>query len=197
MLFQKPAWNIAGIILPVVLWFSPSAASAQSGDTEAGEVAVLTGGTLSGIGAQPLVTGSAAITFSRYGMALLEMSFMPMGQHTIQSWPARSAVDRSYTYDFGFNFHIRIPVKEHWAPYALIGPGLLWNLFRQETVDSRGVVVVRDLEQVNGALHAGAGLRYYIGKNWGLRPELKFTVSKQTYTQLTLGVFYVTGPNWP
>jgi hypothetical protein len=159
-------------------------------------VAVLGGG-IFGIGAQPAVTGSAGTAISRYGMILLEASFMPFGQSTIQPWPDRSTVNRSYVYDVGVNFHVRIPVGERWAPYGIVGTGLLWDLVRQHTVNFRDVAVVNHYNQFNGAFHTGAGLRFYIRQSWGIRPEVKVIVSKKIYTQVTMGIFYVTPPNWP
>ena len=184
------------VYFAALCWLAPAAAFAQSGETEVGEVSALGGG-MFGAGSHPAVTGSAGTAISRYGMILLNVSFMPLGQHTIQNWPEPSTVNRSFLYDFGLDVHIRIPVKERWAPYGIAGAGLLWNTVRQNSVDSQGMAVMHHYSQVNGALHTGAGLRYYIGNNWGIRPEVKVIVSKQTYTQLLLGIFYVTPPNWP
>lgn len=184
------------LLRSAILLAAPLAAFAQAGETDAGEVAALGGGTF-GIGAQPAVAGSAGTSFSRHGMALLETTYMPMGNYTIQSWPDRSTVKRSYVFDFGFDIHIRIPVGKRWEPYGIAGAGLLWNIVRQNDVDAHGVQVVRQWDQFNGALHTGAGVRYYIGENWGIRPQFKVIVSKQVYSQLMVGVFYVTPPDWP
>jgi hypothetical protein len=178
------------------LWNAP-AAFGQSADSSAGEVAVLGGVTLGGTGARPTVTGGAGVAFSRYGMALVETTFLPLGDHTIQNWPGRDTVRRSDLLDFAVNFHVRIPVTPHLAPYGIVGTGLLWNLFRQDTFTPTGVPFTRHFNQFNGALNTGGGLRYYIGDNWGIRPEVKVTVSKHTYTTIAFGIFYVTPPNWP
>jgi hypothetical protein len=122
---------------------------------------------------------------------------MPLSSHTIQGWPERTTVSRSYLIDFGIDFHIRIPVKERFAPYAIAGTGLLWNMVRQETVDANRIPVVRHYNQFNAALHTGGGVRYYINENWGIRPELRVIVSKQVYTTFSMGVFYVLPSNWP
>src|SRR5581483_6477378 len=98
---------------------------------------------------------------------------------------------------FGADVHIRIPIKEHWAPYAILGTGGLWNTVRQHTVDSNGFTILKAYDQFNGALHTGGGVRYYVGQNWGIRPEVKVIVSKQVYTLFTVGIFYVTPPDWP
>jgi len=191
------AW--AASILIIVAWgFDASGAHAQSGEADIGEVAgsagVASGG---GIGAQAFVSGGVGLAFSRYGMGLIETSFLPLGQQTIQPWPAPFTVNHSYLLDFAFNIHIRIPVKHRWAPYAIVGTGLLWDLVQQRTTDSTGVTTVRGYNQFNGVLNTGGGLRYYFGQKWGIRPEVKVLVSKQVYTCVSVGVFYVIPANWP
>jgi hypothetical protein len=150
-----------------------------------------------GSGTQAAATGSAGVAFSRYGMALVDTLFMPLGSRTIQNWPDRATVNRSYLLDFGLDFHIRFHPDGRWSPYAIAGTGLLWNLIRQDTFIHNDVPLVRHFNQFNGALHTGGGMRYYIGENWGIRPEFKVIVSKHTYTLMSVGVFYVTPPNWP
>jgi hypothetical protein len=195
MLIHKLISYTAVTVLAGVWWIAPPDAFAQS-ETDVGEVAALGGGSL-GTGANPVVMGSAGIAFSRYGMALFDLSFMPLGQHTIQPWPARSTVTRSYLYDFGVDFHVRVPVGERWAPYGIVGTGLLWNIIHQDTVDSYGLALGKRFYQFNGALHTGGGVRYYVRKGWGIRSEVRVVVSKEVYTQLLAGIFYVTPSTWP
>jgi hypothetical protein len=171
-------------------------ASAQSGETETGEVTAF-GGVGFGAGTQPVGGGSAGVSFSRYGMALIEASFMPMGKYTIQPWPAQSAVQRSFLYDFALDFHVRIPVKARWEPYAILGSSVLWNQLSASGENRRGDAVVNHYNQVNASFNTGAGVRYFVGKNWGLRPEVKVIISKQIYTRVSMGIFYVTPPDWP
>src|SRR5882757_920566 len=109
MFTRNFAYRLAGILLAAACGLTQPVASAQSGATEAGEVAGL-GGIAFGVGTQPAVTGSTGVALSRYAMALLDTSFLPLGRHTIQPWPDKSTVDKSYLFDFGVDFHIRIPV---------------------------------------------------------------------------------------
>ena len=83
----------AGTILAVFCAIGLRVASAQAGGLEQGELAVF-GGAGMGAGTHGAVGGSAGLAFSRYGMGLFEFSFMPMGNHTIQPWPAPSALPR-------------------------------------------------------------------------------------------------------
>jgi len=191
-------WRAPEIVLSTALAFLPAVASAQRPEGDSGEISAIggiAGG--SGLGVQPTVAGSAGYAFSKWGMALFDTSFIPMGNHTIQSWPAPADVRRSWTLDFGMDIHIRIPVKARWEPYGIAGAGCLWNSLRANAVDLNGLAVERHFSQVNGALHTGGGFRYYVRESWGIRSEVKVIVSKQIYTQMLMGVFYVTPPNWP
>jgi hypothetical protein len=186
------------MILAVLWVLGNTNAFAQAGEEDVGEVAALGGVAFGGAsGTQPTVTGGAGLAFSRHGMVIVDTMFMPLGNRTIQNWPLRDTVNRSYLLDFGLDFHVRFPIGHRWAPYAIAGTGLLWNLIRQDTVTPHGVPLVRHFDQFNGALHTGGGLRYYITDNWGIRPEVKVIVSKHTYTSIAMGIFWVAPTNWP
>jgi hypothetical protein len=189
--------GLASAILLAVCWAAATPfASAQAGDRESGELAVL-GGVSWGAGTQAAVSGSAGAAFSRYGMALFDFSFMPMGNHTIQPWPAPASVQRSHLYDFAVDFHVRVPIGNRWEPYGIVGTGLLWNSLNQSSTNAQGVSVIRHYDQFNGALHTGGGVRYFVGRNWGVRSEFKVIVSKDVYTRLSLGCFFVLPSDWP
>jgi hypothetical protein len=194
MSLKKFLCNATAIIVVALGAASPNA-SAQAGDVDVGEFSGFGGGFF-GAGAHGTVGGSAGIAFSRYAMAFIDTTYMPLGQNTIQPWPAKSTVSQSHLYDFAVDFHFRVPVKERWAPYAIMGAPLLLNSLRQDTVDARGNPVTYNYKQLNGGFHTGAGLRYYVGNNWGIRPEVKVIVSRQTYVLFTIGVFWVTPASW-
>lgn len=184
------AWTAARI-LPVVFLTAPAGLIAQAGHHEDGELSIFGGGVF-GAGSHGAVGGSAGAAITRWGMLLLEGSYMPLGQHTIQPWPAESTVLRSHLWDIAVDLHLRIPVNERWEPYAILGTGLLWDTLRQQTTDARGTPLTRNYDQFNGVFHTGGGVRYFIGKNWGIRPEVKAIVTRQTYTRMSVGIFYVT-----
>ena len=187
---------VTGVFLAAAWTLAIPSATAQSGDSESGEIAAFAGVGFTGA-SHAAFGGSAGMYFSRHGMALLEASFMPMGTTTIQPWPAPATVRSSHLYDFAVDFHIRVPVRERWEPYAIVGAAVLWNTVSQNSADSNGVAVVHHYDQFNGALHTGGGLRYFVAKNWGIRPEVKVIVSKSIYTRISMGIFYVTPPDWP
>jgi hypothetical protein len=196
MVTNRLACHAAAVLLAAFWCGAPPRLSAQAGQYDVGEVAALGGGVF-GVETHGSATGSAGVAFSRYGMALFDTSYIPMGNRTIQFWPDPSTVNHSFTIDFGFDVHIRVPIKHRWEPYGIAGVGALWNMLRQDTFDRRGNPIVRHFDQWNGALHTGGGLRYFIGQNWGIRPECRVIVSKDVYTQLMVGIFYVTPPDWP
>jgi hypothetical protein len=183
-------------LIAAICLCSPPILLAQSNDTDGGEVAAFAGGVF-GLGTHGTVGGSAGAAISRYALALFEGSYTPLGSNTIQPWPEKSTVARSHLTDFDVCFHIRVPLKERWAPYGILGVGLLWNGLRQESLDSHGYQVSYHWNQFNAGFLTGAGVRYFVGENWGIRPEFKVIISKQTFTQVSMGVFYVVPSNWP
>lgn len=187
-----------GAALAMVLFAAPSGALGQAGQTGIGEFDAFVGGTF-GAGAHVAGGGSAGVAISHHGLLMFETSFTPLGNHTIQSWPAQSLVQRSRLWDFALDMNIRIPVKNRWEPYAIVGSGLLWNTIRTQTVNPYGAAVITGYSQFNGVFHTGGGLRYFIGHNWGIRPEVKAIITQHTYTRVSIGIFYVTPaePEWP
>lgn len=185
------------MLLATICACLPISLAAQPSETEGGEVSAFTGG-IFGLGSHPTFGGSAGGVVSKYALALFEGSYTPLGQYTIQPWPARSTVARSHLTDFNISLHIRVPIKgSRWSPYGIAGVGLLWDALRQETVDPHGIAISYHWNQFNAGFHTGGGVRYYIGENWGIRPELKVIVSKQTYTRASIGIFYVVPSTWP
>ncbi len=182
-----------------VLWCGiPTRALAQAGESNVGELSGMGGGAFGG-GSHGTANGGAGIAFSRYGIALFDTSYIPLGNRTVQGWPDRSTVRSSNLIDFGFDFDIRVPIKHHWEPYGILGAAAIWDIVRQNTIDRAGLPVVRNFDQWNGAAHTGGGLRYYIGDSWGVRGECKVIaiIGGRVYTQLMVGFFKVTPPDWP
>jgi hypothetical protein len=171
----------------------PAVLLAQPGETEMGETAAFGGGSF-GLGVHPVVGGSTGLAFSRYGMALIEASFIPMGQDTLRPQQPGATQQTSHLFDFNVSFHIRIPVRERWAPYAILGSGLLFNSFVSIIGPERGYLAI---DNFNFGFHTGGGVRYYIRPDWGIRPELRVIVSNRTYTRMTVGIFYNLPPGWP
>lgn len=180
------------LILALALcMFAPAAMLGQSADTNTGEIAIFGGGGF-GMGTHPVVGGSSGIAFSRYGVALIEAAFMPLGRETVRR--REGPVQDSRLFDFNGSFHIRIPVRDRWAPYAILGGGLLFDSFSTVSTPERGGIAI---DEFNFGFHTGAGVRFYIRNGWGIRPEFKVIVSNRTYTRLTVGLFYTTPPDWP
>ena len=182
-------WRACQVFLVAICTLVPANLAAQSGDADMGEVAVL-GGASFGTGAHPLIGGSTGLSFSKYVIGVIEGSYQPLGQHTLQSWPAQSTVRDSHLWDFDFSLHIRVPVRERWEPYGIAGVGFLWNHVNQNGLGPQNNNVIYHLDQFNGSFVTGGGLRYYLGENWGVRPQLKVIVSTRIYTQLSIGLFY-------
>jgi hypothetical protein len=96
-------------------------------------------------------------------------------------------------FDFNLSFHIKLPLRERWVPYAILGGGLLWNPYRY----TAGSQAWSDSSEVNFGFHTGGGVRYYLRQNFGVRPECRIIVSTRTHARVTVGFFYQIPSDWP
>jgi Outer membrane protein beta-barrel domain len=184
-------------ILTIACWMlvSPALMSAQFNDGD-GEVAAFGGGTFGLGGAHPAVGASSGISFSRYGIALIEAAFSPLGDETLRRRTG-ARVESSRLFDFNFSVHVQVPVRRRWAPYGIVGAALLYDAFRavptgapQDEPGQTPPAAVFAVDEFNFGFQTGGGARYYIGEDWGIRPEFKVIVSNRTYTRFTIGIFY-------
>jgi hypothetical protein len=198
-------WSVAAVFL--FLLVSPPVARGQSDETEVGEVAAFGGGTFGLGGAQPAVGASSGTALSRYGLGLIEVAYSPLKNDTLRRRTG-PPVEGSNLFDFNWSFHIRVPVRERWAPYGILGGGLLFNAFRAVVLPpgptdpstgepTRPGGATFAVHEFNFGFHTGGGLRYYIRPDWGIRPEFKVIVSNRTYTRFTVGIFYTVPNGWP
>src|SRR5579863_3424573 len=121
----RQPWRILAI---AICASAPAVLLAQSGDIDTGEVASFSGVSL-GLGGHPVVGVSSGTAFSPYGMLLFEASYIPLGQDSLRVGDFGSSLQANRLLDFNLGFHIRVPVRPRWAPYAILGGGLLWDSF--------------------------------------------------------------------
>ncbi len=164
---------------------------AQMSATEDGEISAYAGGTL-GMGTHGFVGGSSGFGFSRRGMAFIEGSYSPLGREILWRRNDVQSPRDSNLFDVMFSTHVRFPIRERWAPYGLIGGGLVFNMFRAYAGPQGALIRIDDFKM---AFQTGGGVRYYVGENWGIRPEFKVVVSSRTFTRISIGVFYTLSPN--
>ena len=159
----------------------------QSAEDDVKEVDGFAGGSF-GAGSRGAVGAGAGVALSRHGLALLEGMYMPLGREIL--W-RRSDIQRpqdSYLLDLGLSFQIRLPVGDRRTAYGIIGSGLLYNAYRAPAGTAARLT---DMQDFKGEFHTGAGLHYYVGDKWGIRPEVKVIISSRTFATVSMGVFYV------
>jgi hypothetical protein len=120
---------------------------------------------------------------------------MPLNIDTLSS-PSITAYRSSGLYDFNLCTNIRIPLRRRWAPYGILGIGLLYNVYQAALLSPTGVAFV-NRSKTNFEFSTGGGLRYYIGDNWGIRPEVRIFISGRNFTRISGGVFYDIDADWP
>jgi hypothetical protein len=80
-------------------------------------------------------------------------------------------------FELGGNAHYLFPLRSNptFTPYALVGIGV---------IHSGGT---------EGGVNFGGGARWKAGKNWGIRPEIKFLAGNHFATRFTAGIYYQFG----
>lgn len=163
------------------------------GDT--GELSAYTGVGWGGLGRHPWVGGSTGISPSKYAVALIDVSFLPLDTETLVHLQAPTT--KSRLYDFNFTVHLQIPTHHRVTPYGLAGPAVLLNTYQIPAVHPNGVAYIAGRNDVKFGFETGGGLRYFINNSWGLRGEYRYTVSTHNFSRILAGVFYQFDSPWP
>jgi hypothetical protein len=189
--------KLSGVFVIALCTLVPSVLRAQSGDTDVGEVAAF-GGWAFGVGTTGAVGGSSGTAFSKYGLLMIETAFSPIADKTLRHRFGRP-VENSRLFDFNSSLHIRIPVRKRWAPYGILGAGLLFDSVRviparppenlEPITPPAPTAPTIAVEEFNFGFHTGGGVRYYIREDWGIRPEFRVVISNRIYTRFTIGIF--------
>ena len=183
--------------LALVLVFSSSHALAQMGEPkpELGEVSFYTGAAFGGLGGHGTVGAASGIAMSKYAFGLIDSSFIPLGSRTL----IRSPLDtrRSQLWDFNFAIQIQAPLWRTWSPYLLLGSAFLYNTYQIVTTAPGGVIVRAGASDPKFGFETGAGVRYYVNEDWGIRAEYRYTISTNNFSRILGGVFYQFSGPWP
>jgi opacity protein-like surface antigen len=159
---------------------------ADEGGNDTGEFSAFTGMALGGTDAHPTVGSSAGISLSRYTMALLEASVIPLGRATLlPRGPIK--IRGSDLFDFNFALQSRVGV-ERWEPYGVLGTAVLMNSYRGEIPGASAAVAYQGNRHSKFGLEGGAGVRYYVAERWGIRVEYRYTSSAINFNRILGGV---------
>ncbi len=162
---------------------------AQTGDPTAGEMSVYGGVNTGSLGTHPTVGGSVGRAFSPYCIALIDTSYLPLSSYTLQSYHG-IVVSESRLYDFNFTMHVRVPLRQRWSPYAIVGAAFLFNTYDKHVIESGTAVFLGGKSHAAFGFETGAGARYYLNENWGVRSEYRFTASGHSFSRVLAGFFY-------
>lgn len=152
---------------------------AEEGGNDTGEFPAFTGMALGGTGPHPAVGGSAGISLSRYTMALLEASVIPLGGATLlPRGPVK--IRDSDLFDFNFALQARVPVRncriDQYVQGGNSGPV------------SRGSLLGQPPLQIWPG--RGGGCAVLRRGEGGIRAEYRYTSSAINFNRILGGVFY-------
>ena len=176
--------KLAFCLVAVALFANP--ALAQS-DEVGGEISGY-GGVFGG--GHGFVGASSGVAFSKYALGLLDVSYARLGTETMRAYTPEQRVEGSNFYDINACAHIRFPINRKLAPYAIIGPSVVWNGYHYGALGPNGARVVISKDDVNFGFHTGGGVRYHVNQNWGVRPEVRVVITNQTFVTFSIGVFF-------
>jgi opacity protein-like surface antigen len=170
---------------------SPAVLFAQYGETDVGEISGYTGVTFGGVGAHSTVGASSGLSLSRYCIGLVDVSYMPLGSDILPRYQSQANIRHSRLYDFNLSGHIRVPLRERWEPYGIVGAGGLYSTFQLGSISGPSAAVTYKSRSTGSfAFETGGGARYYVARTWGVRAEWRCTVSTRTFNRIVTGVFY-------
>jgi opacity protein-like surface antigen len=180
-------------IIAACFMFLCASLSGQSG-LDLGEVSAYGGAGFGPLGTHAWVGATTGVEFSRYALGLIDTSFLPLGSSTLVNRPL---VENSRLYDFNFAVHIQIPTKHRWVPYGLAASALLFNTYRVNYLQTDGIIYYHGQSDAKFGFETGGGVRYYIGRNWGVKGEDRYTFSTRNFNRILGGVFYQFEGEWP
>jgi opacity protein-like surface antigen len=162
---------------------------------ENGEFSIYTGLAAGPLGTHPTVGGSAGVFFSKYAGILVDSGFIPLGSRTLIRYP--NATRTSRLFDNNLTAHIQIPINHRWMPYGLLGAAVIYNTYQIQRLDRFGVLNFHGQSDVKFGVETGAGARFFIREDWGVKGEFRYTVSTQRFSRALFGIFYRLPSTWP
>lgn len=184
------------MVIGLLIFSSALFAQTDESFQETGEVSAYTGVGFGGLGRHPWVGGATGISPTKYAVALIDVSFMPLNSETLVHNLLDTTTSRLY--DFNFTVHVQIPIRHRVTPYGLAGPAVLYNTYLIPAVRANGVSYIAGRSDVKFAFETGGGARIFVSDNWGFRGEYRYTVSTHNFSRISGGVFYrFDGLSWP
>ncbi len=163
---------------------------AQQDETGVGEATGFLGGVF-GVGAHVGGGVGFAAPTSRHLVPNIEFAYSPLGNYSFLNGVLGHTINvvSSRMYDVNGGVQVRFPMRDtNYCPYFGVGVGLLRFVTDQEIAAASPVTEHRAMNYLAG--NFSAGIRYYITKNLGLRPEVKGYFGNKKFARATVGIFY-------
>lgn len=175
--------------------------AAVPGWAAGGEISVSGGGTTldGGVGTHGLIGANAAFRLGDKAHLFGEFSWSPLASATVQASSGgvnATATGNVNLASFGGGFDYGFGSSERVIPYLVTAAGVGHFYATGSASATNGNTANVSLSLANDAYFAaGAGVRLYVGKSWGFKPEVRY----QRYQGSTLSansVIYTVGLFW-
>jgi hypothetical protein len=148
-------------------------------------------GVVTGIGTHTVVGigGGKAI---RNNLSLNgEFSYIPLGSANVNVLGVQSSYSaKALTFDFGAQYQFKQIGK--FDPYGGISVGWKHASSSSSVTGSIAGINLNGGSSANAAyVKFGGGGRYYMGDNWGFKPELMIFAGHSTFARLSGGIFFM------
>lgn len=123
-----------------------------------------------------LAGGGIAVGLGSRGALYFDAGYVPLESISLSGVESgiAYAVDGSsklYTFEGGLNIHLGPPDKRV-VPYLTVGGGVGRGNYKV-TASGGGTDFSMSASETGGLAGGGLGARFYIGRNWGIKPEFK------------------------
>ena len=185
---RRPSRDRATTLCLATLLLAAGVSFAQQDGDETGELSLMTGAALGGMGTHASVAGSAGVSLTHFIMVAVDAGMMPAGSATLLS-AGSSNISGSDLFTFGVALQVKVPIRR-WEPYVLLEPAVLVNSYLTDGSTVLEAVTRRGERHSKFGLEGGAGVRYYIKPKWGVRAEYRYISSARNFSEIKMGVFY-------
>jgi hypothetical protein len=169
-----PLWT--AVILTLALAWPALPQGLVGGEVELGGSGGVMNARGGGSATKGLAGGGIAVGLGSRGAFYADVGYVPLESVTISGVDGNAPFDvdgssKLYTFEGGLNIHLGPPDRRA-VPYATVGGGIGRGSYKVSATGS-GMNFSMSGTETGGIAGGGLGVRLYVGRNWGIKPEFK------------------------